>query len=129
MSDFAQLSRRERQIMEIVFARNEATATDVIMAMDDPPSRAAIRAFLRILEDKGHLRHVKRAREFVYHPTQQRERTGQSALQTLLNTFFDGSLEKAVASHLSDPKAAISSQERKRLSALVRQSRIKKGQS
>lgn len=115
--------------MEIVFSRNEATASDVIADMDDAPTRAAVRTFLRILEDKGHLRHIKRAREFVYRPTQQRERSGQSALQSLLNTFYDGSLEKAVASHLSDPKAAISSEERKRLSALIQQNRIKKGHS
>jgi len=129
MSDFSSLSRRERQIMEIVYAKGEATATDVLEGMVDAPTRTAVRTFLRILEEKGHVRHVKRAREFVYRPIQQRERAGQSALQTLLKTFFDGSLEKAVASHLSDPQAAITGEERKRLTALVRQAKEKDSKS
>ena len=125
MSDFSNLSRRERQIMEVIYARGEATATDVIESLPDAPTRSAVRTFLRILEDKGHLTHSKRSREFVFHPVRLRERAGQSALQTLLRTFFEGSLEKAVASHLSDPHAAISTEERRRLSALIKQAKNK----
>ena len=111
--------------MEIVYAKGEATASDVLDGMADAPTRTAVRTFLRILEEKGHVRHVKRSREFVYRPIRQREQAGQSALQSLLRTFFDGSLEKAVASHLSDPKAAISSEERARLSALIHRAKRK----
>jgi predicted transcriptional regulator len=129
MSDFSSLSRRERQIMEIVYAKGEASATDVLEGLADAPTRTAVRTFLRILEEKGHVRHVKRAREFVYLPIRQREKAGQSALQNLLKTFFDGSLEKAVVSHLSDPESAISSEERKRLAALIRQAKRKEKNS
>jgi len=129
MSDFSHLSRRERQIMEIIYAKSEATATDVLGGLDDAPTRTAVRTFLRILEEKGHLRHVKRSREFVYRPVRQREQAGQSALQRLLNTFFDGSLEKAVASHLSDPEASISTDQRARFAALIRQAKQKEGKS
>ena len=129
MSEFSSLSRRERQIMEIVYARGEATASDVLEAMEDAPTRTAVRTFLRILEEKGHLRHVKRSREFVYQPIRRREQAGQSALQSLLRTFFDGSLEKAVASHLSDPKAAISTEERARLRALINRTKEKENKS
>ena len=94
--------------MELVYARGEATATEVLAGMTDAPTRTAVRTFLRILEEKGHLKHRKRSREFVYYPTRLRERAGRSALQRLLETFFEGSLEKAVASHLSDPGAEVS---------------------
>src|SRR5258706_8702206 len=111
MSELTQLSRRERQIMELVYARGEATASDVLQSLPDPPTRTAVRTFLRILETKGHLRHTKRSREFVYHPVRRRERAGKSALMRVLETFFDGSLEKALAAHLSDPDAEISPEE------------------
>ncbi len=125
MSDFSNLSRRERQIMEIIYARGEATATEVLDAMADAPTRTAVRTFLRILEEKGHVRHLKRGREFVYRPLRRREQAGQSALQSLLRTFFEGSLEKAVASHLSDPETTITEEERKRLASLIRQAKEK----
>ncbi len=119
MSELSQFSRRERQIMEIVYARGEATATDVLDRLVDAPTRTSVRTLLRILEEKGHLKHRKRGREFVYFPRRQRERAGKSALQRLLQTFFDGSLEKAVAAHLADPDAKVSPEELRRLSALI----------
>lgn len=119
MSDLPRLSGRERQIMEIVFSKGEATATDVLETLPDAPTRTAVRTFLRILEEKGHLKHTKRGREFVYQPTRRRDREGKSAFLRVLATFFDGSLEKAVAAHLSDPSAEVSTQELKRLSALI----------
>jgi predicted transcriptional regulator len=125
MPELSQLSRRERQIMEAIYARGEATATDVLEALEDPPTRTAIRTFLTILEDKGYLTHSKRGREFVYHPTRERERTGQTALGRVLQTFFGGSLEKAVASYLTNPDAEISADELKRLSALIKKAKAK----
>lgn len=125
MSDLSQLSRRERQIMEVIYAKGEATATDVLEAMPDAPTRTAVRTFLRILEDKGQLTHDKRGREFVFHPVRARERTGQSAFGRVLQTFFGGSLEKAVASYLADPDSEISAMELRRLSALINQTRRK----
>jgi predicted transcriptional regulator len=80
---------------------------------------------LRILEEKGRLRHSKRGRQFVYRPTRPRGRAGRSALQGVLATFFDGSLEKAVAAHLSDPTARPSPDELQRLARLIRQARKK----
>jgi len=120
-----QLSRRERQIMDVVYALGEATASDVVANMPDPPHRTTIRTMLRILEEKGHLAHKKRSREFVYQPTRARTRAGQSALRRVVRTFFEGSLEKAVAVHLSDPKSNLSEDELKRLADLIRQARRK----
>ncbi|MES2696107.1 MAG: BlaI/MecI/CopY family transcriptional regulator [Verrucomicrobiota bacterium] len=125
MSEMSQLSRRERQIMEIIYTKGEATATDVLEALDDAPTRTAVRTFLSILEEKGHLTHTKRGREFVFQPTQERERTGKSAFGRVLHTFFGGSLEKAVASYLADPAAEISPAELQRLSALINKSKRK----
>ena len=76
MPELDQLSRRERQIMDIVFARGEVTATDVLEHLPNAPTRTAVRTFLRILEQKGYLRHYKRSREFVFRPLLQREQTG-----------------------------------------------------
>ncbi len=115
------LSRRERQIMDIVYARGEASATHVLEDMHDPPSRTAVRTLLRILEEKGHLEHRKEGREYIYLPTRPRETAGRSALRRVLATFFDGSLEQAVAAHLSDPKIDITPDELMRLNALIRE--------
>jgi predicted transcriptional regulator len=125
MSELHHLSRRERQIIEVVYTKGEATATDVLAHMPDPPTRTAVRTFLRILEEKGHLKHTKRGREFVYQPTRRRERAGRSALLRVVQTFFEGSLEKAVAAHLADPGAEVSPKELQRLSALIRQAKQK----
>ena len=120
MDQHSQLSRRERQIMDIVYTRGEASATHVLNDMPDPPSRASVRTMLRILEDKGHLRHHKNGREFIYQPTRPRQRAGQSALRRVLSTFFDNSLEQAVAAHLSDSAAVLSTDQLNRLADLVR---------
>ena len=123
MSELSHLSRREREIMETIFAKGKATASEVLAEMDSPPTRTAVRTFLSILEEKGQLRHTKRGREFVYHPIQERERTGRSALDRVLQTFFGGSLERAVASHLADPAAEVSTDELRRLSALINEAK------
>jgi predicted transcriptional regulator len=121
------LSRRERQIMDIVYSRKEATTNDVLAEIADPLSRVTVRTMLRILEEKGHLKHITRGREFVYRPVRPRRRAGQSAMRRLLNTFFDGSLTEAVAAHMVDAAAELDEAELKRLAALIRKAPKKKG--
>ena len=94
------LSRRERQIMNVLFRRNEATVSEVLSDLPDPPSYSAVRATLGVLEEKGHVRHRKDGRRFVYAPTVTRNRAQQSALRHVLATFFDDSPEGAVAALL-----------------------------
>ena len=91
------LSRRERQIMDIVYARGQATAAEVTAALPDPPSYSAVRALLRILEQKGHLRHQQDGPRYVFLPTVSRDRARRSALRNLVKTFFDGSTAQAAA--------------------------------
>src|SRR5437879_379920 len=112
-----QLSRRERQIMDVVYRRGEATAADVLAGLDDPPGNTAVRTFLRILEEKGHLKHRQDGLKYVYQPTRPRGHAGRSALRRVLQTFFDGSLEKAVAAHLGDAANDLSPEELARLAA------------
>jgi BlaI family penicillinase repressor len=98
--DPAQLSRRERQIMEAVYARGRATAAEVRELLPDPPSYSAVRAMLRILEEKGHLKHEVDGPRYVFRPTVPREQARASALRRVVNTFFGGSPENAVAALL-----------------------------
>jgi predicted transcriptional regulator len=119
------LSRRERQIMEIVYGRGEASAADVFDGLPDPPSKTAVRTFLRILEDKGHLKHRQVGLKYVYVPTRPRGRAGRSAFQRVLDVFFDGSLEQAVAAHLGDAATDLSAEELARLADLIQQARKK----
>jgi predicted transcriptional regulator len=119
------LSRRERQIMDIVYARGAASAADVYADLPDPPGKTAVRTLLRILEEKGHLKHRQDGLRYVYLPTRPRGHAGRSALRRVLHTFFEGSLEKAVAAHLGDPAADLSPAELDRLAALIRQARTK----
>ena len=128
MDPQSRLSARERQIMDVVYALGRASATETLDRLADPPSRTAVRTFLRILEEKGHLVHDKRGREYVYRPTRPRRRVGQSAMRRVLATFFEGSLEKAVAAHLADPNAQLAENDLKRLAALVRNAGNKRRQ-
>ena len=125
MSDPRQLSKRERQIMDAVYAAGQATVSQVADGIPDPPMRGALRTLLPILETKGHLTHRKEGREFVYRPTKPRGQAGRSALTRVLDVFFGGSLENAVAAHLSDPRRAaqISPEELRRLSDLIEQAK------
>lgn len=116
----AQLTRRERQIMDVIYEHGQASANTVAKALPDPPTPTAVRTFLRILENKGLLRHRKVGREHVYVPTHPRRRAGQSALRRVVSTFFGGSFEQAVAAHLADPKSRPSGQELIRLQELIR---------
>src|SRR3989442_15261458 len=89
------LSRRERQMMDILYQRGRATAAEIHAALPDPPSYSAVRAKLRVLEEKGHVRHQEEALRYVFLPTVAREKAKQSSLRHMLETFFDGSAEPA----------------------------------
>ena len=123
MADVLDLSRRERQIMEVVYRTGRATAGEVLEGLPDPPSYSAVRALLKILEGKGHLRHLVEDGRYVWLPTVPRERARRSALQSLLQTFFEGSTEKAVAALLAQSKTKLSDEELERLARLVADAR------
>lgn len=117
------LSRRERQIMDIIYSRGRATATEVMESLADAPSYSAVRALLRVLEEKGHLRHKQDGQRYVYHPTVARERAKRSALRRVLQTFFDNSAEEAVAALLDISQKQLSDEELKRMEDLIKQAR------
>ena len=117
------LSRREREMMNIIFARGQATATEVLEAMADPPSYSAVRATLRILEQKGHLKHQHDGARYVYLPTLNRDKVRLSALDQLLTTFFDGSAANVVATLIEKQKGNMTNDELDRLSSLIEQAR------
>ena len=119
MSDEKALSRRERQIMDVVYAKGESTAAQVVAALPDPPSKTAIRTLMTILERKGHLKHREQGNAYVYVPTNPRQQAAKSALRRVLQTFFAGSLEQAVATHLADDQSHIDEAELKRLAKLI----------
>ena len=125
MADPSHLSKRERQIMDVIYAHGEATVTRVLAEMPEPPMRGALRTLLRIMERKGHITHRMDGREFVYRPTQPRGKAGRSALERVLDVFFNGSLENAVAAHLSDPRRGgkLNIEELHRLSDLIEQAK------
>jgi predicted transcriptional regulator len=113
--------------MDALYALGEAGATEIRERLDDPPTRTAVRTILTILEGKGHVTHRKEGRNYLYRAKRTRQRVGKSALRRVLDVFFDGSLEKAVAAHLAEPGAKLSSDEAKRLVQLIRQSRQRGG--
>ena len=117
------LSRRERQIMDVIYRFGEATAADVAGQIPDPPSYSAVRAMLAILEDKGHLRHRTEGTKYVYAPTRPRDRAAKLALAGVVRTFFDGSPEKAVAALLDVPGDKLSQDELDRLAKLIDEAR------
>ena len=113
------LSRRERQIMEIVYGRGSATAAEVLESMPDPPSYSAVRAMMRILEEKGHLTHRHDGPRYVYSPVVPRTAARQSALKQLVKTFFDGSATQAVAALLDMSESRLSAAEADQLATLI----------
>lgn len=117
------LSRRERQILDIVYARGEATAAQVVADMPDAPTKTAVRTLMRILEEKGHLRHRQEGQSYIYRPSQARAQAGQSALRRVLRTFFGGSMQEALAAHLADDDSALEPKELEKLAALIRKAR------
>jgi len=119
MTATTQLSRRESQIMEIVYELGRASAAEVQERLPDPPSYSAVRAMLRILEDKGHLRHEQQGPRYVFLPVVSRERARQTALRRLVRTFFGGSPEGAMAALIDLGGPELDSQELERLAALI----------
>jgi predicted transcriptional regulator len=121
-AEATQLSRRERQIMDVIYRRGRATAAEVLEDIPDPPSYSAVRALLRLLEDKGHVRHEQDGPRYVYVPMVNRDRARQTALKHVVRTFFDGSATDAVAA-LLDGESKLDSAELDRLSAMIDQAR------
>ena len=117
------LSRRERQIMDVLFARGEATVLQIAEGLPDPPTPMAVRRMLHILVEKGYLKRRQEGREMVYAPREPKKRAGTNAFQNVLETFFRGSLEEALSAHLISRKEKVSEEERERLLKLIRQSR------
>lgn len=113
------LTRREREIMDILHRRGRATAHDVLADLADPPSYSAVRTFLRLLEEGGHVRHELEGKSYVYTPTVARRDAQRSAINHLVETFFDGSVEEAVATLVESSKTRLSQGELERIAALV----------
>lgn len=123
MPDNNTLSRRERQIMDILYRLGSATALEVQQNIADAPSYSAVRALLRILEEKGHVKHAYDGPRYVYAPTVSRPNAQKSALRQIVKTFFDGSTSNAVAALLDMSGGDLSDSELERLSRLVEQAK------
>jgi BlaI family transcriptional regulator, penicillinase repressor len=123
--DSAHLSRRERQIMDALFARGQATVAEILAALPDPPTDTAVRTLMRILEEKGHVRRGRLGKRNVYRPSVPRDRAARSALKRVLDVFFGGSLGDAVAAELSDPSTPLDPDELSRLARLIARARSK----
>ena len=117
------LTRRERQIMDILYERGRASASEVLDRLPDPPSYSAVRAMLRLLEEKGYARHEQEGTRYIYSPTVSRERARRSALRRVVQTFFGGSTEQAVAALLDMSHSGLDDAELDRLARLIEQAR------
>ena len=113
------VSRRERDIMDILFRRGRATAEEVMRDLSGDPSSSTVRTQLRVLEEKGHVRHVEEGRRFVYMPAVARSTARKLALRHLVETFFDGSAERVVAALLGGEASRLSDEELQRIQSLV----------
>lgn len=109
--------------MEAVYAAGQATAADIRAAIPDPPSDSAVRTFLRLLVEKGHLRHTREGMRYIYEPTKPRGHAARSMLQNVVRTFFGGSVEKTVMALLSSADARLSKEECDRLAKLIEEAR------
>lgn len=126
MKNNTHLSRREREVMDLVFALGEATLSQISEGMESPPTRPALRSILTILEGKGHLQHRQDGREFIYQPVHSREEVGQSTLSRVIGTFFGGSLTQAMAAYLSHPQTQLSEDEVAELRRFLDEAKPKK---
>jgi BlaI family penicillinase repressor len=117
------LSRRERQIMDVIYTLQEATVNQVLERLPSPPSYSAVRALLRVLEEKGHLVHRQDGPRYIYSPTLPRERARRSALKHLLQTFFDDSTEDVVAALLDISEDNLRAEDYGRLLELIQKAR------
>jgi predicted transcriptional regulator len=113
------LTRREREIMDILYRRGRATAHEVLEELSDPPGYSAVRALLRLLEERGHVKHSEDGQRYVYAPAVARGDARRSALAHLVKTFFAGSVEQAVAALVESPRSKLSREELDRLSDLI----------
>ena len=118
-----ELGRRERQIVEILIRRGQASAAEVLADLPDPPSYSAVRGMLRLLEEKGHVRHEWAGPRHVYRATQDPQEAGRTAARHLLRTFFNGSLESAVAAMLGASEQPPSAEELERMGELIERAR------
>ena len=118
-----QLSRRERQIMDILHAREQATVADVLAALPDPPGYSAVRALLRILEEKGHIRHRRDRARYVYVPRMSRESASRSALKRVVSTFFQGSVTQAMAVLLETSDTRLTEADLTKLRQIIQRAR------
>lgn len=121
-----ELSRRERQIIDILYHQGRATAAEVQAKLPDSPSYSAVRALLRILEEKGHVRHEEQGPRYVYLPKVPKERASRSALHHLLQTFFHGSVEQAVTALLDDGSTQLSADELDRIAEHIEAAKERK---
>ena len=119
----SEFSRRERQIMDATFELGEATVNQVVAAIPDAPTAMAVRRMMHILEEKGHLKRRENGREVIYAPRESKEKAGRGAFQKVLETFFGGSLEEALAAHLHSRKDEVTPAERGRLMTLITQAK------
>ncbi len=119
----ATLSRRERQIMDILYRRGRATASEVMQDLPGQSSYSTVRTQLRVLEDKGHVHHEEQGLRYVYEPAVPRRTARKSALRHLVDTFFDGSTEKTVAALLGGESARVTDEELERIADLIRKAR------
>jgi len=117
------LSRRERQIMDVVYARSEATVSEVLADIPDPPSYSAVRAMLRKLEEKGHLSHDVSGPRYVYRPVVPAEAARESALDRVMRTFFDGSASRTVQAILDSDSADLTETELAELAQMIEKAR------
>ncbi len=120
------LSRRERQILDILYNRSKATAAEILAALPDPPGYSAIRALLRILEEKGHVKHQQDGVRYVFLPVVSRKKASVEALRHLLETFFDGSAANAAEALVDGSAARLAPEELDRLEQLIAQARKEK---
>lgn len=119
----SRLSRRERQIMDYLFQHRSATVAEVLQGIPEPPSYSTVRALLRTLEVKSHVRHRENGPRYVYEPTEARENARRSALRHLVKTFFDGSAAQAVSALLDMSERRLSAEELERFAVLVQKTR------
>jgi predicted transcriptional regulator len=121
------LSRRERQIMDILYRRGRATASDVMAELTGDPSYSTVRTQLRVLEEKGHVRHEEEGLRYVYAPAVSRHAARKSALRHVVETFFEGSAEKTVAALLGGEAARLSDDELDRIAGLIEKAKKESG--
>jgi len=120
------LSRRERQIMDIIFTLGRASGPEIQERLPDQPSYSGVRTILRILERKGHIRHIEEGMRYIYLPVMTREKATKSAIERLVSTFFDGSVKAAAAAFLDPSTARLSSDDLRDLERMIRRARKEK---